>query len=324
MGSCDPPGDARYDALGAGAHAGASLARDFFRGALASGRIAHAYVLVGPRGAGKKRIAEEVAAAGLCEGRIRPCGTCASCRRAASGSHPSIWVLDPEGRTIDIDAIRSLRDSLTLRSGTRRFWIVADCDRMTTEAANAFLKTLEEPLGETVLLLTTARPGALLPTILSRAQRIPFFLPAGASEEAAPAEPSAEFPALRDPAALRDRDPRALLGIPASGELEAVRERIRGVIARALEAGRAAIEGGLEERPGAAAAAADAEALAWSGKDPLAVAGRLRRLLAAAEDLDRFVNPDLVLEEVLAVLAAPSARGVAARAPSSSGGRRSE
>jgi len=315
-----------YEALAAHAHAGATLARDFFRRALATGRIAHAYVLVGPRGAGKKRLAESVAAAGVCEGDIRPCGACASCRRAASGSHPAVWVLDPEGRTIDIDAIRSLRDSLTLRSDTRRFWIIADCDRMTPEAANAFLKTLEEPLGDTVLLLTTARPGALLPTILSRAQRIPFFRPPGPDEEAAPATPEQgpEFLALRDPAALRDSDPRALLGIPAGGELEAVRERIRALIARALEAGRAAIEAGWEAPRASTAALADAEVLGWSGKDPTWIGARLRRILAAAESLDRFVHPDLILEELLAVIAPSVAGRAPSRGPSSSGARRSE
>jgi DNA polymerase-3 subunit delta' len=105
------------------------------------------------------------------------CGVCVACRKIGGDFHPDVVEVRPEGKTvITIDQIREVTGRATLRpyEGRRPVWILDPADRMQEPAANALLKTLEEPAGASLFVLVTAAPSALLPTILSRCQVVRF------------------------------------------------------------------------------------------------------------------------------------------------------
>ena len=126
---------------------------------------AHAFLLHGPAGVGKRTAAFAFAGALLGDER-----------RVASRSHPDLYLLEPLGEMIRIDDIRALRHDLHMRpfEGDRRVYLVLDADRMNDEAADALLKDLEEPPSYAVIVLVAGELGPLPPTILSRCQLIPF------------------------------------------------------------------------------------------------------------------------------------------------------
>ncbi len=147
--------------------------------ALDRGALHHAILLEGPRGVGKRLVADRLAMAANCTADgPRPCGACPTCRQIASGVHPDVIVLEPDttraARTIPVEAIREVvRQTQYHRYGARhRFVIVDPAEAMQEPAANALLKTLEEPPDGTGFLVVTHNASALLPTILSRCQRI--------------------------------------------------------------------------------------------------------------------------------------------------------
>jgi DNA polymerase-3 subunit delta' len=144
--------------------------------ALKSGRIAHAYLFYGMEGIGKRTTADLFARALVCSGGDPPCGNCPSCRKAAHGNHPDLITVRAEGQFIKIAAVKELRNRMMFRptEGAYRVFILPEADRMNAAAANALLKTLEEPTAGNILLLTTARPHALPMTILSRCQHLRF------------------------------------------------------------------------------------------------------------------------------------------------------
>jgi DNA polymerase-3 subunit delta' len=148
---------------------------DLLSRSLKNGRLAHAYLLSGPRGAGKKRIALHLAKSLFCE-RLAgdACGECLSCRRIEAGNHPDVHVVSPDGTSVKIDQIRSLRREMTMRAveSVHKVYIIEHVDRMTTQAANSLLKFLEEPPFGVLALLLTENSHAVLPTILSRCQQI--------------------------------------------------------------------------------------------------------------------------------------------------------
>lgn len=142
-----------------------------------AGKAGHAYVLNGPAGVGKRTLALLCAQALFCraEAGRRPCGACPPCLRFAHGNHPDSFVLEAEG-SLGVEAVRTLSFALQERAyeaGAKAVRILG-ADRMTVQAQNALLKTLEEPPGRTVFLLTCEQSTALLPTIRSRCQSVPM------------------------------------------------------------------------------------------------------------------------------------------------------
>ena len=141
-----------------------------------AGRIVHALLFSGPRGTGKKSMAEIFARAVLCEGEKKPCDLCPACKKCLNGSHPDVHVVAPEKNTIKVDQIRDLIETLSLASyeGGKKIAIIQRADCMNESAQNALLKTLENPTGDTLFFLLTEAPGALLPTIVSRCLQLRF------------------------------------------------------------------------------------------------------------------------------------------------------
>jgi len=153
-----------------------------FRQALERGRLAHAYLLVGPRGVGKRLFARTLAQTLLCEDRLEsvfdPCGRCPGCAQARAGSHPDQILL---GRAADehelpIDTIRQVIHDLGFKPdrGRYKIAIIDDADDMSQPAANCFLKCLEEPPPRSLLLLIGTSPDVQLATIRSRCQVVRF------------------------------------------------------------------------------------------------------------------------------------------------------
>jgi DNA polymerase-3 subunit delta' len=144
--------------------------------AMANERIAHAYLFYGMEGIGKRAVAAVFAGALNCRDANPPCGVCPSCRKAALKTHPDIITITAEGQFIKIGAVKALQEQMKFRprEGRRRIFILEEADRMNAAAANALLKTLEEPTAGNILLLTTSRPHVLPMTILSRCQHLRF------------------------------------------------------------------------------------------------------------------------------------------------------
>lgn len=136
---------------------------------IASGRMHPVVLLHGLDGVGKRHVAVWMAARFLCRTQSA-CGECASCREVIAGIHPDLMMLDePEETVLKTGALEELQRNLDMMSSEGvRVAVITDCDRMTREAANRMLKTLEEPPEHVRLILTTSRPRALLPTVLGR------------------------------------------------------------------------------------------------------------------------------------------------------------
>jgi len=148
--------------------------------AAATGRLPHTYLFAGPDGVGKHATARALAARLLCEApNDDACGTCSGCTGAAREVHPDlVMVRVEEGATeIKIDQARELQRRLRLRPIRTRYKvaILNDAHRLNLAAQHAMLKTFEEPPGSAVLILVASNVAALLPTVLSRCQRVDFF-----------------------------------------------------------------------------------------------------------------------------------------------------
>ena len=148
-------------------------------------RLPQSLLFGGEAGLGKRLLAEALAARLLCEApdneTLMPCGTCASCHLLASGSHPDFLLLEPleAGKVINIEQVREAGEFLQLRPqhAPRRVMLLAPAESMPPAAANAFLKTLEEPGPYGNILLVSHAPGRLLPTIRSRCSQIRLVPP---------------------------------------------------------------------------------------------------------------------------------------------------
>jgi DNA polymerase-3 subunit delta' len=155
---------------------GHKWAVDLLNRALASGRVAHAYLLTGPPQIGKRSLALNFAQALNCldGNEERPCGQCLACRKIAHGSHPDVQLIEGERGSLKIDQMRTLQHEAALSplEGRWKVYIIRQMEQATAEAANCLLKTLEEPPAHVILLLTASRSDALLPTIVSRCQML--------------------------------------------------------------------------------------------------------------------------------------------------------
>jgi DNA polymerase III subunit delta' len=165
--------------------------------ALVRSQVAHAYLFYGEESIGKLATALAFTQAILCERQadrmegnadasVRKketafdgCSRCRACRAVETGMHPDVAIVKPLGSQIKIDQIRTVQEVLTLKPliGVRKVIIIDDAESMNLQAANCFLKTLEEPPDESLLILITSRPHRLLPTLLSRCQQIRFDAP---------------------------------------------------------------------------------------------------------------------------------------------------
>jgi DNA polymerase III delta' subunit len=140
-------------------------------------KVGQSYLFVGREGIGKYLVARWFAAGLLCRaGEKVPCLNCESCQRVEKGLHVDLKELSPEKGIISIDAVREAQDWLFLKpmEGRRKALLIDDAHTMNIPAANAFLKTLEEPPSSAVIVLVTANPMWLLPTIRSRCQVVRF------------------------------------------------------------------------------------------------------------------------------------------------------
>jgi DNA polymerase-3 subunit delta' len=161
---------------------GHEATRDVLERALQNQRVHHAYLFSGPEGVGKKQMAFAMAAILNCTNRsnqapFQPqCGRCTHCLRIARDQHPDLHTVKPDGQFIKIDQIRVIQKAASTRPYEAAFQVVIidDAHRMTDEAANALLKTLEEPPLTMRLILITSQAHLVLDTIRSRCQLVRF------------------------------------------------------------------------------------------------------------------------------------------------------
>ena len=152
---------------------GNEMVKDHFKKAIENHKISHAYILTGEAGMGRKSIANAFAMTLLCEkGGSEPCMTCHSCKQVMSGNHPDlIYVKHEKPGSIGVDDVREqINDTIMIRpySSYYKIYIVDEAEKMTVQAQNALLKTIEEPPSYAVIILITTNQEAFLPTILSR------------------------------------------------------------------------------------------------------------------------------------------------------------
>jgi DNA polymerase-3 subunit delta' len=281
---------------------------ELLRRALAGGRLAHAYAFVGPSGSGRMTTARAFAQALLCE-TGQACERCRACQLVARGQHPDLHVIvptppesNPKGaRTIRIGAVRELERQASLRPvlAGRRVLVLDEADRMTDDAPQAFLKFLEEPPPDTVVILVLSGVRALPATVISRCQIVRFGARDGDQAGAAVGEALALLEAARAegvPALFRrtdrlDRDRTEML--------------IDGcwLLCRDLLLIRAGAPAALLSDPARAEALA-AEARHWTDEALVAVIEACR---AAREALLHNVTLRLTVETVMTRLLARAA-----------------
>lgn len=213
--------------------------------ALHAGQVHHAYLFAGPAGIGRTTLAYAFASALLCEAPLaeRPCGHCRACERVARRVHPDVTriALDAEPddiKLISIDRIREFRASLSLRplEGAWRVAIIDDAERLSRDAADALLKTLEEPPPYAVLLLIAEDTHALPETIRSRCQIFHLTpLPAHVIQEALSARGVSRERAKRIATLVRGRIAEAFRLVEDETALAGYEQRVAEVVAAMSE-----------------------------------------------------------------------------------------
>jgi DNA polymerase-3 subunit delta' len=160
---------------------GHDVQRQAFVHAVERGRLAHAYLFTGPPGIGKRLFASELAKALLCENSAAPltaCGHCPACTLVDAGNHPDFFGVSrpADSNEMPIAVLRELCRGFSLKSarGRGKIALLDDADDLNDEAANCFLKTLEEPPPRSVFFLVGTNPERQLPTIVSRCQVVRF------------------------------------------------------------------------------------------------------------------------------------------------------
>lgn len=152
---------------------------EVLRRSLRSGKTAHSYLFEGISGCGRRKTAMALVQALFCLNvPDDSCGVCASCRKISSGNHPDIHLLSPlpDKRDISVEQLREMQRELSLRpyESPRKVCIIDPAERLNVSSSNSLLKTLEEPPGNTMIILLTENAGMLLPTIRSRCQLVRF------------------------------------------------------------------------------------------------------------------------------------------------------
>ena len=311
-------------------------------------RVSHAYLVTGPRGVGKATLALDFTRALNCLGDDRPCGECTQCQRIAAGTHTDVRTVgvvadagdDVRARVaIGIDQVRELQHEASLKpyEGRFRVFIIDEADRMSEEAANALLKTLEEPPDQVALLLLAVEPDRLLPTVTSRCRRLDLrpvrrdliaaelegryrLDPADAEELARLSEgrPGWAFRAAAGPAVMEALS-RTLDTVEAAigGRLEqrfALAESMANAFRRSRDGVRSELEiwlgwwrDVLVVREGVPhlvtnRSRMDALSAAAGGLSAARVAGAIRAIQETWELLESNVNPRLVLEGLMLAL----------------------
>ncbi len=330
---------------------GNRAAVSFLQASLATGQVAHAYLFTGPPHMGKRTLALALAAALVCEraqamppagmiaalaepgararGGPTPCGACRHCRLVAKHTHPDVLLVEaePGRRGITIEQVRQVEHVAGLRpyEAQRKVLILRNVETMAEPAANALLKTLEEPPGDTVLALTAADSSHVLPTVASRCREV-ALRPVPAEEieralrERGAGEPQARllsrlaggrpgwaFAAASDPAWLQARHAQVaalesvlaqppVARLPAaaleSGEAKAHLDTWLGWWRDALlvQQGCADLIANVDRLAALQHAAARAGAGCWRA---------VRRIEEARAQLDANANPRLALEALL-------------------------
>jgi DNA polymerase III subunit delta' len=162
------------DAAVGGARAAATALHD----AIATDRLSHAWLLVGPDGVGQHELAVALASHANCGDpavEVRPCGHCDACLRTARDVHPALMTFEPDGAAHRVEDVRGAWTEAAMRTtpeARRKVLRIVAADRMNVAAQNAFLKLLEEPPASVVWILEAEDPGRLLETILSRCRRV--------------------------------------------------------------------------------------------------------------------------------------------------------
>lgn len=280
---------------------GQQRAKTLLENALEMDRLHHAYLFKGLSGVGKRLTAHSLAAVINCQQRPEgdfesPCGECRSCRKIAGGNHPDVVTIAPDGAYIKISQIRDLQTEANKQphEARRRVVIIDEAHTLTTEAANALLKTLEEPTTRMQLVLVTDQAHRLLDTIISRCQTLRF----------APLENDDIQAILRERIDTSD----AFDSIPSDHTVGLAAGYGEGSAGRAwqmLESGllderESLVRRVIDQRAGRPASLLDlAEDLGRSNDqleaqlDILKLFFRDVMLLMAADDRDRLVNADL-------------------------------
>ncbi|TCP22566.1 DNA polymerase III delta prime subunit [Scopulibacillus darangshiensis] len=146
--------------------------------ALTQGQLAHAYLIEGQKGTGKRKAAKLLSQSFFCQNKegAEPCGHCRDCRRVNSGNHPDVVWVKPDGQSIKKEQVSNLIKEFSYRGveSRRKIFIIEQADHMTIQAANSLLKFIEEPNGETIAVLMTEQMQQLLDTIISRCQILTF------------------------------------------------------------------------------------------------------------------------------------------------------
>ena len=150
---------------------------EHFRSALKNHQVSHAYILNGENGSGKNMLAKAFAKALVCEaGYGDSCNMCRACHQFDSGNHPDVkWITHEKANSIGVDEVREqINNDIVIKpySSKYKVYIIDEAEKMTVQAQNALLKTIEEPPEYAVILLLTSNIGALLPTIQSRCVRL--------------------------------------------------------------------------------------------------------------------------------------------------------
>ena len=150
--------------------------KELLKKSIKNENILHSYLFYGTEGIGKKLFSIEFSKMILCESDNKPCGKCKSCVEFESNNNPDFSIIEPDGNSLKIEQIRAFQKKILEKpiNGKKKIYIINDAEKMTKEAQNCLLKTLEEPQAYVVIILICSNENAILPTVKSRCTKI-FF-----------------------------------------------------------------------------------------------------------------------------------------------------